>query len=194
MIEDELVKHKSASCKMSISRSAAEGMEELKTAAAAKSDEQEQIKTLPLCSKALVHDIVQFDLEALEFLHKLGEGGFGTVRACKFGRSGLRAMSSGASSSTAASQDSSDDGTGSCASVGEEQKVAATMPSSKFAAMKTGRLNNQGAPKETRATSPTSLLDQAMTYRRQATEMPERDHRKIYAVKIISKHKVLQSQ
>ena len=32
------------------------------------------IETVPLCKKALVHDTVQFDINALDFLHKLGEG------------------------------------------------------------------------------------------------------------------------
>ena len=32
------------------------------------------IEKVPLCKKALVHDIVQFDINALDFLHKLGEG------------------------------------------------------------------------------------------------------------------------
>ena len=42
-----------------------------------KIDEQGEdllIETVPLKKKALVHDIVQFDINALDFLHKLGEG------------------------------------------------------------------------------------------------------------------------
>ena len=43
-----------------------------------KEDEEEDleldIKTLPCCEKALVHDLIQFDLNCLDFLHKLGEG------------------------------------------------------------------------------------------------------------------------
>ena len=88
------------------------------------------IETVPLCKKALVHDTVQFDLNALDFLHKLGEGnytnlfslldwimlmfffigGFGTVRACKFRQSSLEqnctnSPSTAASTSFIASDD-----------------------------------------------------------------------------------------
>ena len=46
-------------------------LEDLKT----NSDEDELlIKTLPICPRALVHDVVQFDLSCLSILHKLGEG------------------------------------------------------------------------------------------------------------------------
>ena len=32
------------------------------------------IKTVPCCAKALVHDVIHFDITRLDFLHKLGEG------------------------------------------------------------------------------------------------------------------------
>ncbi len=37
-------------------------------------DEELLIKTLPVNPRALVHDVVQFDLSCLTILHKLGEG------------------------------------------------------------------------------------------------------------------------
>ncbi len=37
-------------------------------------DEELMIKTVPVCPRALVHDVVQFDLSCLTILHKLGEG------------------------------------------------------------------------------------------------------------------------
>lgn len=94
--------------------------EELKTALNPEEDGQAaagQIKKVPLCPKALVHDVVQFDPSCLDFLHKLGEGGFGVVRACKFRRADLRGNSP-AGCSTATTMAGSDD-EGSCAS-GEE--------------------------------------------------------------------------
>ena len=102
--------------------------EEFKTAAGAGASTAGEIQTVPLCPKALVHDVVQFDLDCLDFLHKLGEGGFGSVLACKFRRPELRTNSPAAMScSTAASSltggASSDEGASSCAS-GEEQKIA----------------------------------------------------------------------
>ena len=116
-----MIKHKSASMKLSMARNTAEQEdEELKKAGSGRADE---IQTLPLCPKALVHDVVQFDLNSLDFLHKLGEGGFGSVRACKFRRADLRGNSPAISSSTATTLGSSDDGNNSCAS-GEEQKIA----------------------------------------------------------------------
>ena len=32
------------------------------------------VKSIPCCAKALVHDVVHFDISRLDFLHKLGEG------------------------------------------------------------------------------------------------------------------------
>ena len=39
-----------------------------------KGDMVGSIKTIPVIKKALVNDLVQFDLSELDFLHKLGEG------------------------------------------------------------------------------------------------------------------------
>ena len=35
---------------------------------------EDNIKKLPVCARALVKDVIHFDLSCLDFLHKLGEG------------------------------------------------------------------------------------------------------------------------
>ena len=56
--------------------------EEVKQVHKAKNTEDDQedngpednIKKLPVCARALVKDVIHFDLSCLDFLHKLGEG------------------------------------------------------------------------------------------------------------------------
>lgn len=52
-----------------------------------------------------MHDVIHFDLTCVDFLHKLGEGGFGTVRACKFRKAELRYRSPVSASTAANSSD-----------------------------------------------------------------------------------------
>ena len=116
-------------------------------------DNEDTFKTLPLCSRALVQDVVHFDLSCLDFLHKLGEGkpllcreqnpsftdfvysfsqgGFGTVRACKFRKAtDIRGNSPAVS------------GNSTCASSDDEwliDRPKAAAEESKFARSKTTR-------------------------------------------------------
>ena len=102
------------------------------------------------------------------------------MRACKFRRADLRGNSP-VSGSTAASSDEE------CkSSDGIPRHAAAQMQASKFAKQKT-----LIKPK---AKNSSSVIEQAIAFQRQATMAPHRDHQTIFAVKIISKNKVLQSQ
>ena len=152
---------------------------------AAECESHSGIMTLPCCPKALVHDVVQFDLSCLDFLHKLGEGGFGTVRACKFRRADQRGDSPAVSSKTQSSTDEESSANG------EEVK----MPASKFARTKTTAASLKAKVKvQPTKKNSSSILDQALAYKRQASMAPSKDVGTIYAVKIISKKKVLESQ
>lgn len=55
-----------------------------------------------------MRDVIHFDLSCIDFLHKLGEGGFGTVRACKFRKASDRYRSPVSASTAANSSDEED--------------------------------------------------------------------------------------
>lgn len=71
------------------------------------------------------------------------------------------------------------------------------MPVSKFARTKTTKTTGfkaKGKAAQPAAKTSSNLLDQALAYKRQVSMAPQKDQGTIYAVKIISKQKVLNMQ
>ena len=137
-----------------------------------KIDKSHNINTRPTKPDALIEGIVNFDLYNVDFMVKLGEGGFGTVRACKFrppiaGRSGLTdspgSLYSAATAESTAESNSVDLGLANSQATTEASKFSA-----KHQSLTDRSATTTGAAKKDR------LYEAASSYKRQATLAPNK--------------------